>query len=50
MASDLGLHCLPMSHKKYVRLISVKVNVLIIYLSFRTYMLNYHQGQEGLNV
>ena len=50
MASDLGLHCLPMSHKKYVRLIPVKVNVFIIYLSFRTYMLNYKQGQEGLNV
>ena len=24
VASDLGLHCLPMSHKKYTRLIWVK--------------------------
>ena len=27
-ASDLGLHCLPMSHKKDARLIWVKVNTV----------------------
>ena len=28
VASDLGMHCLPMSHKKDGRLIWVKVNTL----------------------
>ena len=31
MASDLGLHCLPMSHKKDARLIMVKENIRLNY-------------------
>ena len=41
MASDLGLHCLPMSHKKDARLICVNSGVIeILFSHFSTkYML-----------
>ena len=34
VASDLGLYCLPMSHKKDARLIWVKISSMVVYLSF----------------
>ena len=29
-AADMGLHCLPMSHKKNARLIWVKINMFLL--------------------
>ena len=30
LASDLGLHCLPLSHKKYARHIWVKTAIILL--------------------
>ena len=47
-ASDLGLHCLPMSHKKDARLIYINLNSCLLTL-YRLHMGSYEASDLGLH-
>ena len=47
-ASDLGLHCLPMSHKKDARLIWVNLCILETHTQVHLQNVAFHQGMHCL--